>query len=114
MNMNLVVLAGNLTRDPELRVVSSGQPVANIGLAVNRRWKDKSGEQKEETLFITVVAWGRTAELCAEHLRKGASVAVEGRLQSRSWEDKDGGKRSTIEVVADRVHFGKKGGEDNG
>ncbi len=110
MNINVVVLAGNLTRDPELKVTQSGQPVANIGLAVNRKWKSKDGEAREETLFITVVAWGKTAELCAEHLRKGASVAVEGRLQSRSWET-DGQKRSTIEVVADRVHFGRKGEE---
>ena len=104
-SMNIVVLAGNLTRDPELRSTPGGTAVANLGLAVNRAWVDKDGEKKEETAFITVVAWGRVAETCGEFLRKGAPVLVEGRLQSRSWETDDGAKRSVLEVVAGRVQF---------
>ena len=74
-------------------------------MAVNRRWKDKTGESKEEVCFITVVAWDKQAEVCNQYLRKGAPVFVEGRLQSRSWEDNTGGKRSVVEVRAERVQF---------
>ena len=74
-------------------------------MAVNRRWKDKSGESKEEVCFITAVAWDKQAEVCNQYLRKGAPVFVEGRLQSRSWEDNTGSKRSVIEVRAERVQF---------
>ena len=74
-------------------------------MAVNRRWKDKTGESKEEVCFITVVAWDKQAEVCNQYLRKGALVFVEGRLQSRSWEDTTGGKRSVVEVRAERVQF---------
>jgi single-strand DNA-binding protein len=104
-SFNKVLLMGNLTRDPELRYTPQGTAVANLGLAVNRRFKDKNQEWKEETLFITVITWDRQAETCSQYLRKGRPVFVEGRLQSRSWEDKTGQKRSVIEVRAERIQF---------
>lgn len=104
-SLNKVLLIGNLTRDPELRYTPSGMAVTNLGLAVNRKFKNKNGELKEETCFITVVSWGKQAEVCNQYLQKGRPVCVEGRLQSRSWETKDGQKRNTIEVQAERVQF---------
>ena len=101
---NRVLLIGNLTKDPELRYIPSGTPVANLRLAVNSQFKSQSGERKEETCFITVVVWARQAETCNQYLKKGRSVLVEGRLISRSWEF-EGKTRSTIEVRADRVQF---------
>ena len=104
-NYNKVLLMGNLTRDPELRYIPSGTAVVNLRLAVNRRYKDRSGEQKEETCFITVVVWDKQAELCNQYLQKGRPVFVEGKLQSRSFEDSSGNKRYVIDVRADRVQF---------
>ena len=104
-NFNKVLLMGNLTKDPELRYTPQGTAVVNLRMAVNRRWKDKAGELKEEGCFITVVAWDKQAEVCNQYLRKGSPVFVEGRLQSRSWEDNAGGKRSVVEVRAERVQF---------
>lgn len=104
-SFNKVLLMGNLTKDPELRYTPQGTAVVNLRMAVNRRWKDKTGESKEEVCFITVVAWDKQAEVCNQYLRKGAPVFVEGRLQSRSWEDNTGGKRSVVEVRAERVQF---------
>ena len=109
-NLNKVLLIGNLTKDPELRYTPQGIAVVNLRLAVNRRWKDKAGEQKEEVCFITVVAWDKQAEVCNQYLRKGAPIFVEGRLQSRSWDDAAGQKRSVIEVRAERVQFLGQGG----
>ena len=103
-DLNKVTLAGNLTRDPELKYISSGTPVCKLGLAVSRRYKTKAGEQREETLFINVDVWGPSAEFCGEHLRKGRPVIIEGRLKSDEWEDKTTGqKRTAIKVTADRV-----------
>ena len=104
-NYNKVILMGNLTRDPELRYTPTGTPVGNLRLAVNRRFRDRSGEQKEEVCFLTVVVWDKQAELCNQYLQKGSPIFVEGRLQSRNFEDKSGNKRSVIEVRADRVQF---------
>ena len=84
---------------------SSGVPVANLRLAVNRKYKDKSGELKEDTCFVTVTAWDKQAEICNQYLQKGRAVFVEGRLQSRSWETPDGQKRSTIDVRVERIQF---------
>jgi single-strand DNA-binding protein len=109
-SLNKVLLIGNLTKDPELRYTPQGTAVVNLRLAVNRRWKDKAGEQKEEVCFITVVAWDKQAEVCNQYLRKGAPIFVEGRLQSRSWDDAAGQKRSVIEVRAERVQFLGQGG----
>ena len=104
-SLNKVLLIGNLTRDPELRYIPSGQAVASFTVAVNRVYKLQTGEKKEETSFVRVVVWGRMAEVCGEYLKKGAPVFVEGRLQSRSWDAPDGQKRSTIEVIAVNVQF---------
>ncbi|PIQ89847.1 MAG: single-stranded DNA-binding protein [Candidatus Omnitrophica bacterium CG11_big_fil_rev_8_21_14_0_20_42_13] len=104
-SLNRIFLIGNLTKDPELRYTPSGIAVANLRIAVNRRFRDKNGEQKEETCFITVVVWDKQAEACNQYLRKGSAVFTEGRLQSRSWDAPDGTKRNTIEVRADRVQF---------
>ena len=102
MNPNNVTLAGNLTRDPELRFTPSGQATASFGLAVNRRWKDRqSGEWLEATSFFDVVCWHELAENVSESLAQGARVVVAGRLEQRSWETPEGERRSKVEVVAD-------------
>lgn len=104
-SLNRVMLIGNLTRDPELRYIPSGQGVTTFTVAVNRTYVANTGEKKEEVSFIRVVVWGKRAEVCHEYLRKGSPVFVEGRLQSRSWDGPDGTRRSTIEVVAQNVQF---------
>ncbi|MGD9014446.1 MAG: single-stranded DNA-binding protein [Candidatus Omnitrophota bacterium] len=104
-NYNKVILMGNLTRDPELRYIPSGTAVVNLRLAVNRRFRDRSGEQRDEVCFVTVVAWDKQAELCNQYLQKGRPVFVEGRLQSRTFEDSSGNKRNVIEVRAERIQF---------
>ncbi|MBA7571886.1 Single-stranded DNA-binding protein [subsurface metagenome] len=115
---NKVFLIGNLTRDPEVRYTATGTPVANLGLATSRKYKSKEGELKEETCFVTLVAWGRQAELSAEYLKKGSPIFVEGRLVYRNWETANKEKRSTLEVRIERLQFlGKApistlGGED--
>ena len=102
---NKVLLMGNLTKDPELRYTPQGAAVANLRMAVNRRYRDKNQELKEEVCFITAVVWNKQAETCNQYLHKGSGLFVEGRLQSRSWEDNSGAKRSVIEVRAERVQF---------
>jgi len=104
-SLNKVFLIGNLTRDPELRYTPAGTAVVNLRLAVNRRYRDKNGEQKEEVCFLTVTAWDKQAEVCNQYLSKGRAIFVEGRLQSRSWEDKDGQKRSSLDIRAERIQF---------
>ncbi|MFA5059621.1 MAG: single-stranded DNA-binding protein [Candidatus Omnitrophota bacterium] len=111
-SLNKVLLIGNLTRDPELRYTPSGVAVVNLRLAINRKYKDKTGEMKEEVCFITATAWDRQAEVCNQYLQKGRPVFIEGRLQSRSWEGTDGQKKSVIEVRAERIQF--LGGKDTG
>ncbi len=104
VSLNRVLLIGNLTKDPELRYIPSGTPVANLRLAVNSSYKSQTGERKEETCFVTIVVWSRQAEICNQYLKKGRAIFVEGRLMSRSWEA-EGKTRSTMEVRADRVQF---------
>lgn len=98
-----ITLTGNLTRDPVLRVTAGGMAVAEMGLAVNRRWRGNDGEAKEQTSFFSVVAWRALAEHCAATLHKGDLVMVIGRPEQRSWQTDGGDRRSTIEVVADDV-----------
>jgi single-strand DNA-binding protein len=114
--VNKVILIGNLGRDPELRYTQSGQAVANFSLATSENWNDKtSGERIERTEWHRIVAWGKTAELCSQYLSKGRTVYVEGRLQTREYEDKEGIKRRTTEIVASNVTFlGSRGGEGGG
>src|SRR2546422_2316097 len=108
-SLNKVFLIGNLTKPPELRYTPSGTAVADLRLAVNRNYTTQGGEKREETCFLTVVVWGKQAESCGEYLDKGSPILVEGRLQTREWEAKDGGKRTVIEVVAERVQFMGRG-----
>lgn len=98
-SVNKAIIIGNLTRDPELRYTPNGQAVSSFGVATNRRWTDKAGEQKEDVEFHNVVAWGKLAELTANLLKKGRKVYAEGRLQTRSWEGKDGVTRQRTEIV---------------
>jgi single-strand DNA-binding protein len=104
-NLNKVLLIGNLTKDPELRYTPNGTAVVNLRLAVNRRFKDRNGELKDDTCFITVTAWDKQAEVCNQYLQKGRPVFIEGRLQTRSWETSDGQKRNVVEVRAERIQF---------
>jgi len=106
-SLNRVFLIGNLTRDPELRYTPAGAGTCEFAIGVNRNWVDKkTGEKRDEVSFIDIVTWGRTAELCAEYLKKGRAVFVEGRMTQDRWEDtKTGQKRSKIRVTAERVQF---------
>lgn len=103
-SLNKVMLIGRLTRDPEKRSIPSGMAVAEMRMAMSRRYKAANGEDREETCFVDVSAWGKTADNCAEYLRKGSQLFVEGRLKLDEWE-KDGQKRSKLSVVAERVQF---------
>ena len=112
-SLNKVFLIGNLVRPPELRYTPSGTAVADMRIAVNRSFTTQGGEKRDDTCFLTVVVWGKQAEACGEYLDKGRPIMVEGRLQTREWETKDGQKRNVVEVVAERVQFlGARGKED--
>ena len=111
--VNKAILVGNLGRDPELRQTPSGQSVCNFTVATSESWTDKNGERVERTEWHRIVAWGKTGELCAQYLSKGRTVYVEGRIQTREWEDKDGNKRYTTEINAQTVQFiGPRSGGD--
>ena len=101
--INRVTLVGRLGRDPEMRQTGTGTPIVNFSVATNESWKDKNGEQQERTEWHKIIAWGRLAEICNEYLTKGKQVYIEGRLQTNEWEDKDGNKRYTTEVVANEM-----------
>ena len=111
--VNKAIIIGNLGADPELRYTTGGQAVADLRIATSRRWKDRNGEAQEETQWHRVVVWGKQAEQCKEYLAKGRQAYVEGRLQTRQWEDRDGNKRYTTEIVAQQVQFlsGRSGSE---
>lgn len=105
-NFNKVMLMGNLTRDPEIRYTPKGTAVAEIGLAINRYFSGENGEKREETTFVEVTLWGRTAEIAGEYLKRGRPVFIEGRLQLDSWEDKQSGqKRSKLKVVGEAMQL---------
>ena len=108
MYLNKVFVFGNLTRDPELRSLPSGVQVTSFSVATNRVWKDKEGAKQEAAEFHNIVVFGRQAETSAQYLKKGSSVLIEGRLQTRSWES-DGVKKYRTEIVAERVQFGPRG-----
>jgi single-strand DNA-binding protein len=115
LQMNDVRLVGRLTRDPEVRYTTKGQAVARLDLAVNRRFKDGTGEWRDDTTFVPITVWREAAERCRDRLRKGSPIYVEGRLRSTNWETKDGQKRSGIEVEAYRLQFlAKMTGEESG
>lgn len=112
---NKVLLMGNLTRDPELRYTASNQPVAQIGLAVNRVYTTSAGEKREEVTFVDCDAWGRTAEIMSQYLSKGRPVFIEGRLRLDTWQDQQGQNRSKIKVVIESFQFvDSKGGDGGG
>jgi len=109
MYLNKVLLIGNLTRDPELKALPSGIKVTSFSLATNRVWRDKDGKTQEATEYHNVVVFGRQAETSGQYLKKGQSALIEGRLQTRSW-DQDGAKKYRTEIIADKVQFGPKAG----
>ena len=114
MYLNKVFVFGNVTRDPELKALPSGSKVCSMSLATNRVWKDKSGAKQESTDYHNVVVFGRQAETVSQYLKKGSSLLVEGRLQTRAWDGTDGQKRYRTEIVADRIQFGQRsGGQSN-
>ena len=113
VNLNKVFLVGNLTRDPELRYTPQGTAVTTLGVAVNRTYKDKSGQAQKDTCFLNVVVWAQMAEVCNQYLQKGKPVFIEGRLQSRSWKNNEGKNRNVLEVVAARVQFMPQGQRQN-
>ena len=108
MNLNKVFLIGRLTIDPEIRTIPSGEKVTSFGVATNRTWTDKSGNRKEATEFHNVVLWGRQAEIVSQFLKKGSVIFIEGRLQTRSWQGKDGVSRRTTEIIGERVQLGPR------
>lgn len=101
--LNKVMLIGNLGRDPEMRYTPSGRPVTTFSVATSRSWKTNDGEKRSETEWFNIVAWGNLAEICNKYLKKGSKVYVEGRLQTRRWDDDDGQKHSSVEVVANEM-----------
>jgi single-strand DNA-binding protein len=109
VSLNKVFLIGNLTKDPELRYTPQGTAVTTLRIAVNRPFKDKGGKVQKDTCFVNVVVWSQMAEVCNQYLQKGRQVFVEGRLQSRSWQNSEGKNRSVLEVVAARVQFMPQG-----
>jgi len=115
-NINRVVLTGNLTRDPELNATGSGTSVCKLRLAVNTRRRDASGDWVDKPNYFDITVWGAQGENCAQYLSKGRPVAVDGRLEWREWEDKDGNKRQSIDIIADSVQFlgSRDGGGENG
>ena len=109
MNLNKVFIIGNLTREPEMRTLPSGQPVCTFSIATNRTWKDRGGARQTMAEYHNIVMFGKLAELAAQYLKKGSGVYVEGRMQTRSWDDPSGKKYRT-EVIADSMQFGPRAG----
>jgi single-strand DNA-binding protein len=110
-SVNKVILIGNLGADPDLKYTTSNRPVCNLSIATNDSYKDKSGQRQERTEWHRVTVWGELGETCSKHLTKGRSVYLEGRLQTRTWENRQGEKRYATEIVADRVVFLDGGGD---
>ncbi|MBI2123785.1 MAG: single-stranded DNA-binding protein [Candidatus Wildermuthbacteria bacterium] len=111
MNLNRVIIAGNAVDAPEIRTTQSGQQVTTLRVATNRIWKDAQGARQKASEFHSVVLWGRLAEIASQYLQRGSLVLIEGRLQTRSWEDQQGQKRYRTEIVAEAMQLGPKQGE---
>ncbi len=105
MSVNKAIIIGRLGADPEVKELSTGQKVCNFNIATSETWNDRNGQKQERTEWHRIVVWGKTAELCGQYLSKGRQVFLEGRLQTRSWEDAQGQKRYTTEIVANHVQF---------
>lgn len=114
MNLNKVIIAGNLTRDPELRQIPSGQSVCSFSVATNRFFTDSLGQKQKQAEFHNVVAWGRQAEIINQYLHKGSIVLIEGRLQTRSWQDQQGAKHWKTEIIAEQIQLGPRSGTEGG
>lgn len=114
MYLNKALIIGNLTRDPEVKALPSGIQVSSFSVATNRVWKDKNGAKQESADYHNVVVFGRQAEIVGQYLKKGSSVLVEGRMQTRSWDAQDGSKKYRTEIVADRIQFGPRTGGAGG
>ena len=114
MNLNKVFIIGNLTRDPELRQTPTGQAVCSFGLATNRMYTDQAGQKQQQTEFHNVVAWGKQAELVNQYLQKGSLALIEGRIQTRSWQDPQGAKHWRTEIISERIQFGPRLGGGGG
>lgn len=108
MNLNKVFILGRVTADPQLRTTTSGAAVTSFSIATNRLWKDKSGARQEDTEFHNIVAWGRQAEVATQYLKKGAIVLIEGRLQTRTWADKQNQNHRTTEIICERLQLGPR------
>lgn len=104
-SVNKVILVGNLGRDPETRYMPEGGAITNFSIATTEKWKDKAGEKQEKTEWHRIATFGKLAEICGEYLKKGSAVYIEGRLQTRKWQDKDGADKYTTEIVADRMQM---------
>jgi single-strand DNA-binding protein len=105
MSVNKVILVGRLGRDPETRYTSSGQAVCNFSIATDRAYKDRTGQTQKQTEWHKIVAWGKLAEICQQYLKKGSQIFIEGRIQSRQWDDKEGNKRTSFEIVANEMRM---------
>ncbi|MCL4524135.1 MAG: single-stranded DNA-binding protein [Acidobacteria bacterium] len=114
MSVNKVILVGRLGRDPESRFTGSGQAVCNFSLATDRSYKDRNGQTQKQTEWHKIVAWGKLAEICQKYLKKGSQIFVEGRIQSRQWEDQQGQKRTAFEIVANEMRMLGSRGEGGG
>ncbi len=114
MSVNKVILVGNLGKDPELRYTPSGAAVATFSLATSERYKDKSGQMQEKTEWHNIVVWRNLAEICGKYLHKGKQIYIEGRIQTRSYDDRDGNKRYMTEIVADQMQMLGRAGEEGG
>lgn len=114
MSVNKVILVGNLGKDPELRYTASGAAVATFSLATSERYKDREGNPQEKTEWHNIVAWRQLAEICGKYLHKGRQVYIEGRIQSRSYDDRDGNKRYITEIVADQMQMLGRGNDEGG
>ena len=114
MNLNKVMIIGNVTRDPEVRATPSGQNVASFSVATNRRWTDQSGEKKEQVEYHNVVAWRNLADIIGQYVKKGSKIYIEGRLQTRSWDDQSGVKKYKTEIVVDNMIMLDRAGANNG
>lgn len=114
MNLNKVLLIGNLTKDPESRTTTTGQTVTTFSVATNRIWNDQQGQKQQKVEFHNIVAWGKLGEICAQYLRKGGLIYAEGRLETRSWDGQDGVKRYKTEVVLENMQMGPRSQNSGG
>ncbi len=108
MYLNKAIVIGNLTRDPEIKALPSGVKVASFSVATNRVWKDKNGVKQENVDYHNIVVFGRQADIVGQYMKKGSSILVEGRMQTRSWDDSAGVKKYRTEIIADRIQFGPR------